>query len=152
MTTPQPLAGDVSAGYHFQAPGSAFAPEADLVTVARGNFSALSSPILVACRDQKQFEEFCFREGLICSEVRRFQLGRWNPKAYRADKVLILLPAWWDHLQTRKAVEQWVNQLDRYTVELSAPRPIRKARAWGWMIIGCLTTWITLAALVWWLF
>lgn len=152
MTTSQQIGGDASAGYHFKTLGSAFAPEADLVTVARGDFSGLSSPILVACRDQNQFDEFCFREGLICSEVRRFQSGRWNPQVYRADKILILLPDWWDHLPTRKSVEQWVNQLDRYTVEFRAPHPFRYARAWGWMIAASIAAWVIVASLLWWAF
>lgn len=105
---------------------SADSPEADLLTVADHDFSGLCSPILVACRDQEQLDEFIFREGLMCSEVRRFRHGRYNPSAYPKNKILILLPDWQDHFPTSELVHRWVNIEDRYTVQLNSPKPIRR--------------------------
>lgn len=127
-------------------------PEADLTAVAGGDFSKLSAPILVACRDQEQFEEFCFREGLMCSEVRRFQKGRYNPDQFPPSKILLLLPGWGDHARTYAAVAEWVLPMDRYTVALRGPRPVnRKVRAWGWMLAGCVATWVIGAMIAWWM-
>lgn len=103
-----------------------FAPEADLLHVARHDFSALSSPILVACRDQEQLEEFCFREGLLCAEVRRLTGRMGDLRSCREDKILILLPEWEKDPRTRALGEHWIFELDRYTVELRRPYPLHR--------------------------
>ena len=140
-----------SAGYGFSELENQFAPEADLITVARGDFSKLSAPLLVACRDHEQFEEFCFREGLICSEVRRIQKGRYNPNHFPASKILLLLPEWWEHPRTDAAVNEWVKN-DRYTVALRGPRPVvSAARAWVWMLSGSLAVWVIGGMIAWWM-
>ena len=70
--------------------------EADLLAVANHDFSQLSLPILVACHDQEQFEEFTFREGLMCSQIRRFRAGKNDTEDYPRGKILLLLPGWFE--------------------------------------------------------
>jgi hypothetical protein len=120
-----------------------YAPEADLLAVANHDFSQLSPPILVACRDQEQFEEFTFREGLMCSQVRRFRAEGNDTENYPHGKILLLLPGWFDDLRTHAAVECWVNLQDRFTVELRSPRPLaRKRPAWGWIFALSAVGWV----------
>lgn len=125
------------------------APETDLLAVADHDFRGLSSPILVACQDREQFNEFCFREGLLCSEVRRLSGRREDLISLRADKILILLPGWDEHGPTRALAEKWIYDLDRYTVHLRSPRPLAAiARAWPLIIALSLLAWLALAWLV----
>lgn len=122
------------------------APETDLVAVADHDFRGLSSPILVACYDRDQFNEFCFREGLLCSEVRRLAGRREDLASLRADKILILLPGWHDHGPTRALAEEWIYELDRYTVQLRSPRACGYiAPAWAILATLSLLAWIALA-------
>ncbi|MES2923709.1 MAG: hypothetical protein V4819_19295 [Verrucomicrobiota bacterium] len=126
-------------------------PETDLRQVANHDFSRLALPILVACRDREQFEEFTFREGLICSEVKRLRGSRADLHAWSDSKVLVLLPAWHEHENTQQLVDEWVCILDRYTVELRSPRPLVRKRSafgvitwlsaigWAWFIAWLLT-------------
>lgn len=122
-----------------------FAPEADMLQIARHDFSALSSPILVACRDQQQLDEFCFREGLLCAEVRRLAGRMGDLRALREDKILLLLPGWEEDPRTRTLGDHWIFELDRYTVELRRPHPRR--RAGKKLLTRALATLATLLAL-----
>lgn len=106
------------------------APEADLVAVANHDFRGLATPLLVACRDQEQLTEFVFREGLMCSEVKRLAPPPHGSKNYNypVNKILILLPEWFEDRATSILVDRWVGIEDRYTVQLNSPRPVCKKR------------------------
>lgn len=109
------------------------AAEADKVAVANGDFSGLSMPILVACHDEDQLQEFIWRVGLVCSEVMRYRAGfrLWSGSAVHTlpeNKILLLLPGWDEDFATREAVDLWVHGLDRHTVELRSPRPLSKGK------------------------
>jgi hypothetical protein len=111
------------------------APETDMVAVAEHDFLGLSSPILVACHDNEQFNQFCFREGLLCSEVRRLA-GRMDDLAsLRADKILLLLPGWDQDARTKRLADKWIFDLDRYTVTLRGPRPRVPVNRWRSVIL-----------------
>lgn len=97
---------------------AAFAPEVSTSEILAGNYSNLSYPILVACRDAESLNRFIFREGLICSEVRRLNPVLKNYSQFPADKVLLLLPDWHEDALTAYAVDHWVHGEDRYTVAL----------------------------------
>jgi hypothetical protein len=97
-------------------------PEVDLTTVAKGDFSKLSQPLIIAAASRDQFDAFLWREALICHEVRRFR----DPSHHRChpeNKILLLLPGYEIDPKTAGAVEWWVNQEDRYTVQLNRPEP-----------------------------
>ena len=122
-------------------------PEAELRAVANHDFRRLSPPILVACKDQEQFQEFTFREGLMCSEVRRFPSRRLCIDAYPPGKILILLPSWHEHPRTSEAVNLWVNRDDRYTVALRSPHPLaRKRLVWGVVNVCSILFWVAVIA------
>jgi len=95
-------------------------PEADLTAVANGDLSALSQPILVAAASAAQYEEFIWEEALLCTEVRRFRA--YPPAPCAEGKILLLLPGYDYDAKTNHAVDRWVNQEDRYTVQLNSPR------------------------------
>jgi hypothetical protein len=122
------------------------APESPLDLVARGDFSKLSLPILVAAGSARDIESFRDRHGMLDCEVRRY---RKVMDQVPDNKVLILLPGWEDHRPTDLAVLQWV-RADRYTVEMDDVRaPVRSAcPELLWMALGLavvLATWLTLA-------
>ncbi len=120
-----------------------FAPETDLVAVANHDFNGLSMPILVACYDRAQLEEFVFREGLMCSEVRRLD-AKTAQLDFPEEKILILLPAWEEHRATKDLVDRWIFVKDRYTVTLRTPRPLINRRprfTLPLMIAASVTLW-----------
>jgi hypothetical protein len=121
-------------------------PEASLRAVANHDFSRLSWPIYVAARDKEQFQDFTFAEGLMCSEVRRFHGARHKLEKLREDKILILLPRWQDDLQTCELVDWWVNDLDRYTVELRSPLPVFRTPGFPWYRLAVLAGIVALFA------
>jgi hypothetical protein len=128
-------------------------PECDLRAVANSDFSRLAPPLYVAARDQEQLEDFTFREGLMCSEVRRFLGARARLEALPENKILILLPRWQDHPTTRELVEWWVEDLDRYTVELPTPKPLlRKPICWSCIAAASFAGWCVLAFFAWLIF
>ena len=77
------------------------APEADMVDVANGDFSGLSEPILVACRDQEQLEAFIWKNALFCLEVRRLQGMRTVLSKFPENKILLILPGCWEDPEAR---------------------------------------------------
>lgn len=99
----------------------ACAPEADLHKVAAGDTASLSTPILVAAADQAQLDAFVWAEGLVCTEVRRAR--GLVPDFYPENKILVLLPGWDLDTRTAEFVREWVEERDRYTVQLASPRP-----------------------------
>jgi hypothetical protein len=116
-------------------------PEAPLTAVARGDFSGLSCPILVAAPSTQVVEEFREQYALASCEVRRYRRNfpyEWAP---REDKILLLLPGWSNDPKTRAAVAAWVNQ-DRYTVEFEAAASPPDRRAGLWIVFA-------LSAAVW---
>lgn len=127
--------------------------EADLMAVANGDFSRLSSPILVACRNQEQFEDFVWKNGLMCSEVRRVGRSFSVLTRHRLDcsppgKILLLLPKWDQNHYTAELVNWWVYEQDRYTVQLRAPRPLVSKPA-RWRVDAALATAAVVLVLVW---
>lgn len=123
--------------------GALDAPEADLTTVAEGDFSRLSMPLLVAAASKKQLEDFVFRNGLMCTEVRRFQAVGSICANLPAGKILLLLPQYHLDPATEEAVEWWVDGEDRYTVELPGPLPAlsAKSRFWRMALVVLLVLW-----------
>lgn len=99
------------------------APEAPFAAVVRGDFSGLSTPILVAAYSEKQFEQFVYQNGLLCSEVRRFQGYQARLTEWPENKVLLLLPGWSQCSRAAEAVLHWVNVQDRHTCQLTGPKP-----------------------------
>lgn len=128
-------------------------PEADLRAVANHDFSRLAPPLLIAAATRAQFDEFVWRQALVCSEVRRFREMR-HHRRHPEGKILILLPGYHRDFQTAAAVDWWVNDQDRYTVQLDAPRPLitreppNPRHPWGILILTGLITWIIIAWLV----
>ncbi len=118
-----------------------FRPEVTTEDILAGNLSDLSEPILVACRDWVQFDEFVFREGLICSEVQRFKRSHLN-WVFPSEKVLLILPGWDEDESTKYAVEQWVNQHDRYTVTLEVPLPRKFKVLLFALALACALAWV----------
>lgn len=126
---------------------SAMPPEQPLGAVADGNLADLAWPILIAAACQDQYEAFCFQEGLICCETRRFVGSPESFQGSRYDdpgKILLLLPGWGESPATAALVDWWVKR-DRYTVEMSSPpspemRDRRKTIA---CLVGlCLLAWV----------
>lgn len=91
----------------------ALGPEAPLQAVASGDFSGLSYPLLVAASCMQQLDEFVWKEGLICTEVKRFKEARWDFEHFERGKILILLPGWHECPDTACLVDGWVNVEDR---------------------------------------
>ena len=129
-------------------PPHAMKPEAPLAEIASGNLSAMSSPILIAAATLEQFEEFVFSNGLSCVECRRFR-NYSRHQACRPDKVLILLPFFYDDPETDAAVDEWV-EADRYTVRMDEPMPliVRSVYFWMFVLIVIALTW---AGAIWWM-
>jgi hypothetical protein len=133
-------------------------PESPLDLVARGDFSKLSLPILVAAMTAADVDAFRERHGLLAFEVRRYRepmCYKWLKDAIGRDidllegRVLLLLPGWDEDPSTCQAVLHWVRS-DRYTVEMDEVRaPVRCAcPELLWMALGLavvLATWLTLA-------
>ena len=118
--------------------------------VANHDFSGLSMPILVACYSKEQFEDFVFREGLMCSEVRRLKGKREDFKHLPENKILLLLPGWDRNPPTKDLADWWIFMQDRYTCYLRAPRPvIDKKRFPMWEILAVSGILWMLALLVW---
>jgi hypothetical protein len=120
-------------------------PEADLNNVARGDFSGMQSPILIAAATLEQFDEFVFSNGLTCSQVRRFRDYRDHQTA-PVGKILIKLPFYYDDDATAAAVEKWVND-ERWTVQLDEPFPMILRPSWFWyfVLIVIAIIWIAVA-------
>jgi hypothetical protein len=118
--------------------------EADLNDVAKGDFSQLSAPILVAAATLEQFDEFVFSNGLSCSEVRRFRSYH-RERTQPAGKILIQLPFYYDDPNTAEAVEQWVND-ERWTVHVDEPLPMIMRPAWFWYFVLIVIAIIWIAA------
>lgn len=127
-------------------------PEADLRTIAAGDFSALSTPILVAAASMKQFNQFIWNEGLICSHVHRFQKvsDLWTAQ-FPENKILLLLPGYHADAATYQAVTLWVDACDRYTVELLSPWPDQFKPGRAGFLRFALAASILIAALMAWL-
>lgn len=115
-------------------------PESPLHVVADGDFSGLSQPFLVAAACQEQLETFVWREGLVCTEVRRMIGDRRRFAEMPDGKILLLLPGWRNSPATADLVEWWVNTLDRYTVELDSPvAPDARRRMLGaWLLLAAM--------------
>lgn len=122
--------------------------EADFAKVARSDFSEMAFPILVACYDDEQFQQFIFRNGLMCSEVRRFRSAKVVDRVYPPDKILLLLPGWDEDAATQKAADHWILEQDRYTCALSGPKPPSRKPRGGAGALGCF---LAVAAVIWWL-
>jgi hypothetical protein len=117
-------------------------PEADLGNVADCDFSNLASPILVAAATREQFDRFVFRNGLTCSEVRRFR--EFAPHVQDPPgKILVILPMAYQDDATEKAITAWVDA-DRYTVNLDAPWPKGSMSALRWTLF-----WMAFTAIAW---
>lgn len=126
----------------------AMEPEAPLLEIASGNFANMSAPILIAAATLEQFEEFVFSNGLCCSECRRFR-GYKRFEQCAPNKVLILLPFFYDDPETDDAVEDWVDA-ERYTCHMDEPIPliVRSVYFWMFVLIVIAATW---AAAIWWM-
>lgn len=124
-------------------------PETSMLEVADGDFSGLSQPLLVAAGTRKQFEDFMWENALVCSECRRVS-NYMRPMDFPENKIMILLPGCETHLETAGVVERWVDQEDRYTVQLDYPRPcIEKDQRETWMVmcmialaVGAVFAWL----------
>lgn len=126
-------------------------PECALRDVANGDFRGMSLPLLVAAASSSQFEEFIWREALICCEVRRFRDPLFHGN-HPENKILLLLPGCHADPRTSAAVDWWVNHEDRYTVQLTSPRPaIEKdmIRTWAALLGMCLVFWIVVGWMIW---
>lgn len=125
-------------------------PEAPLSEVAAGDFAGLEEPYLVAAACQEQFETFIFSEGLVCSEVRRLIGDRRRFAEMPDEKILLLLSGWHTSPATAALVEWWVNDLDRYTVDLPGPLA-PEARRWRVLAWLALVTMTAAAAVLGWM-
>jgi hypothetical protein len=126
-------------------------PEDDMERVARTHdFSKLSLPLLVASHDKEQFEEFIFREGLMCSEVRRIDtLALDALDRFPANKILLLLPRWQECPNTKRQADHWIFKLDRYTVQLSRPAANDGSPSLEFLMPAALLLWIFGAVFYW---
>lgn len=104
--------------------GASWHAEDDMGKVAAHDFSGLAWPILVASYDRAQFEDFIFREGLVASSVRRLNASCENLAKFPDNKILLLLPGWDEDPTTAALGDRWIFGLDRYTVQLTGPKPL----------------------------
>jgi len=124
-------------------------PEALLDRVAVGDFGELKWPILVAARSRLQYEEFVYKNGLLCCEVRRF-FGRAEFFAGSdPGKILLLLPDCQDDAATGELVRWWVEDEDRYTVQIDTISPWLMGRAQVCWQAGGAVMAALLLALLW---
>lgn len=125
-------------------------PEAPLHRVAQGDYRHMRQPLLIAAETPDQFQEFAWQQGLLTAELRRFE---GSPRKFAdcpRDKILILLPGWEDHPPTFALVQWWVNDQDRYTVQLDAPLSTTQKtlrNSWLLMLVVCLIIWSYVAYL-----
>lgn len=104
-------------------------PECPLAKVARGDFYAMATPLLIAAANQEQYDEFLWREGLIFTEAMRITgTGLGKHKHWPQDKILLLLPDWHLCRSTECSVQWWVEVKDGYTVQLTSPISQRQRR------------------------
>lgn len=119
----------------------AYGAEADLDDVALGDFSGLSQPLLVACACDSQFEDFCWREALICTEIERIEKVRpAQIDSFPKGKILLLLPGWHLDRRVEKLVSSWVDR-EGYTVALDSPRHGKTAGGslfFLWYLLGLI--------------
>ena len=124
-------------------------PETRMARVAGGDFSDLTWPILVAAKSRHQLDEFIYQNGLLCCEVRRF-LGR--PDFFERsapDKILLLLPDCQADPATKVLVRWWVEDLDRYTVQIDSLNPWLMGRAGVCVRLGGLVMALLAMLLLW---
>lgn len=131
-------------------------PEADMEQIARKHdFSKLSLPILVACKNDEQFHEFVFREGLMCSEVKRLQGKCEDLAKYPENKIVLLLPRWEEHRYTKDLADHWIFKLDRYTCQLRKPgvpvQRMSRMKTWMGVVAFCIVAWLIVGGFFTWL-
>lgn len=125
-------------------------PEADLHAVARGDFSRLAAPLLIAAGSSSQYDEFLWSEGLLHAEARRFREPA-HHRGHPENKILLVLPGYELDAKTAGAVEWWVAHEDRYTAQLDRPRPAIETdqrRTWTILISMCLAFWAVWAWMI----
>ena len=101
------------------------APEASIAAVLSGNLSGLSEPLLIAAASYEQYDQFVWREGLVCTEARRFREPSSRHSPYRDDKILLILPGYENDAKTAVAVARWIEE-HRHYVFLSEPYLMRR--------------------------
>jgi hypothetical protein len=120
----------------------AMPPETDLMDVAMGCFSGLSTPILVAARDEEQLEDFRWEHGLVCSEVRRLGAPGVRMSDFPDDKILVLLPGCREHAHTAALIDFWCLELDRYTSEVEPVKIVKPSALLVVILVSVLIWWV----------